>query len=127
MPDAWQLWSQDFFDRDAAPFLERSGTGRRDGLLLLWQRTLDEGVDDRGRPTFTWFTLSLAGGPRLTVPRDPLDNPELARLRAARNQPWLLPLLARAVDERPFDEAVRVLFDALREAESAAALRALFP
>lgn len=126
-PNAWQLWSHDYFDRDAEPFLERSGDDRRTGLALLWQRTLDEGIVDGGRATFTWFTLSFAGGPRLSLPRQPFSNPELAHLRAARQEPWLLPLLARAVDERPFAEAVQVLFDALREAESAHALRRLFP
>ncbi len=127
MSQAWQLWSHDFFDRDAAPHLERSGTGRREGLALLWRHTLDEGVTDAGAGTFTWFTLSLAGGPRLSLPRHPFHNPELAWLRAARHEPWLVAALARALDERPLDEAVAVLFDAVRQAESAQAVRALFP
>lgn len=77
---AFELWSSDLFDREAEPRLELKADTLRDGLLALWRKTLEEGVDDQGRPTFTAFTLRGARL-RLSLPRDPSKNPQLAELR----------------------------------------------
>lgn len=77
---AWELWSSDTFDRDSDPRLEGAFDTFEQGLRALWKKTLTEGVQDDGRPTFTEF--SLRGQPKVSLPRDPFENPELAVLRA---------------------------------------------
>lgn len=77
---AWELWSSDTFDRESAPSVEGSFDTLEAGLRALWKKTLTEGVQDDGRPTFTEFTLR--GQPSVFLPRDPFENPELAVLRA---------------------------------------------
>lgn len=76
---AWELWSSDTFDRESAPSVEGSFDTLEAGLRALWKKTLTEGVQDDGRPTFTEF--SLRGQPSVFLPRDPFENPELAVLR----------------------------------------------
>jgi len=97
---SWQLWSNDYFDRDAPPFLEMEGEGIVEGFIALWQNTLEEGVQDNGRTTFTGFTLQSQQG-QFILPRDPLMNSELARLRMWRGHPGLLETLAKASAARP--------------------------
>lgn len=76
----FELWASDLFDRDSSPSLQRTFTSLTEGLEALWRAMLDEGLQDDGRPTFTDFVLR---GPstRVTLPRDPFRNPELALLR----------------------------------------------
>lgn len=91
----WTLWSMDYFDREAEPIEEESGNDPCDGLILLWRKTLEEGLLDDGRPTFTWFTWRSPGQRPLSLPRDPLVNPELAKLRRWRRTPGLIERLGR--------------------------------
>ncbi len=81
----FELWASDLFDRDSEPSRQKTFSTLRDGLEALWRASLEEGIQDDGRPTFTWFTLT---GPSLRVelPRDPFVNLELAMLR----QRWKL-------------------------------------
>lgn len=92
---SWSLWSSDSFDRDSEPCCDARGEALADGLARLWAKTLEEGVLDDGRPTFTWFSLRHDGG-AVTIPRDPLANPALAKLRAWRATPSLMERLVAA-------------------------------
>lgn len=101
----FELWASDLFDRESPPSRQKTFSTLREGLEALWRASLDEGIQDDGRPTFTWFTLT---GPsshlkhaapsllRVELPRDPFVNLELAMLR----QRWkLLPGLAGRLAE----------------------------
>ncbi len=90
---SWQLWSNDYFDRDSRPCLELEGQGLVAGCAALWQKVLEEGIMDDGRPTFIGFMLQSQQG-QFIVPRDPLMNMELARLRMWRDCAKLIDLLA---------------------------------
>ncbi len=91
----WRLWYSDFFDREAGASFEAEGVGLMAGLEALWSKTLAEGIQDDGRPTFTWFDLEVEGVWQ-RIPRDPFANPEIARLREWREVEGLIPALARA-------------------------------
>lgn len=97
---SWQLLSNDYFDRDSRPCLEQEGQGLVAGCAALWQKVLEEGIMDDGRPTFTGFMLQSQQG-QVIVPRDPLMNRELARLRKWRGCPELVNLLAAATAANP--------------------------
>ncbi len=112
----WELWSSDYFDRDSAPLCDARGTGRVEGVATLLRATLSEGLLDDGRPTFTWFELRIFGRRALAVPRDPLMNPELKRLRGWMNDAGLIDAIARALTGKPGDVAFQVLFDAIQQA-----------
>lgn len=102
----FELWSSDLFDRESAPSLEGTWTGADSALEALWRHVLDEGVQDDGRPTFTDFQLRTPGQRAVFIPRDPLDNPELALLRRLRGGAGFLGALASVHEarlERPFD------------------------
>lgn len=117
---SWSLWSSDFFDRESAPFCDARGEALEEGLAQLWAKTLDEGVLDDGRPTFTWFTLRHDGG-AVTLPRDPLKNPALAKLRAWRGEPALLARLVAlhlAAPDETTATALLAKVDAVRDARS---------
>ncbi|MFZ5439565.1 MAG: hypothetical protein ACOZQL_06135 [Myxococcota bacterium] len=88
-----ELWSIDLFDRDSPPHLDGTFTSELAGLEALWRAVLLEGVQDDGRPSFTDFTLRTTRG-RVSLPRDPLQNPELAVLRARRHEPRFFQRLA---------------------------------
>ena len=120
---SWSLWSSDSFDRDSAPYCDARGEALEEGLAKLWAKTLDEGVLDDGRPTFTWFTLRHDGG-AVTLPRDPLANPALAKLRAWRGEPGLLArLVARHLDA-PDDATAQALVAKVADAADPPALLA---
>jgi len=74
---SWMLVSHDLFDRDAAPLVDRRSLSLRDGLKLLWHRTLTERVLPDGRRGFTAFDLRCDG----VVIRIPEDFAALERLR----------------------------------------------
>lgn len=114
----WQIWSNDYFDYDASPLLECEGTGVVAGCRELWLKTLEEGILDDGRPTFTGFVLCLAEHDKVMLPRDPLMNLELARLRQWRHHPDVIDLLAIALSYSY--ETPNVLLRAVEEASSAA-------
>lgn len=76
----FELWSNDLFDRESAPSLEGTFSSLPDGLVALWRKTLEQGVQDDGRPTFTEFSLRGEGRTRF-LPRDPFRNVHLALLR----------------------------------------------
>jgi len=92
---AWELWASDYFDRETPPSCDARGEALEDGLAALWRKTLEEGIGDDGRPTFTWFMLRVEGRPSFEIPRDPQSNPVLARLRRLRGEPSLVLALAR--------------------------------
>ena len=94
-----ELWSNDTFDRDAAPHLEGRFADARAGLERLWRAVLSEGVQDDGQPTFTDFTLRLPGR-AVSLPRDPFENPELALLRARRHEVRFVERLAALHEAR---------------------------
>jgi hypothetical protein len=52
----------------------------REGLALLWEKTLREGVDDTGDATFTRFSFAW-GDHRTDVLVQPFKNEALATLR----------------------------------------------
>lgn len=91
----FELWATDLFDREAAPSQAGTFATLELGLEALWRATLDEGIQDDGRPTFTWFTLR--GPPTsLSLPRDPFSNLHLAMLRQRWKQtPSFAATLAR--------------------------------
>jgi hypothetical protein len=101
----WKLWAYDYFDQNAERVVDAEGVGLLNGLELLWSRTLEEGILDDGRPTFTWFDLEAVAGPSkienqksktvVSIPRNPMQNPEMARIRDWRHEPDLIPTLAR--------------------------------
>lgn len=92
----FELWSSDLFDRDSAPSLEGTFNSLPDGLVALWRKTLEQGVQDDGRPTFTEFSLRGGGRTRF-LPRDPFRNLHLGVLRR------------RALEREGFvDEVVRL-------------------
>jgi hypothetical protein len=119
----WELWSWDYFDRDSAPLCDARGRGRVDGVATLLRATLDEGLLDDGRPTFTWFELRIAGRRNLSLPRDPLMNPELAKLRAWKDDPGLIDAVAQGLTLRPGEVGFQVLFDAIQMAKDGAELK----
>ena len=101
-----ELWSSDLFDRESEPALEGEFTELVPGLAALWEHALGEGVQDDGKPTFTDFQLRIEGRTPISIPRDPLDNPELTLLRAFRETPYFiiqLALLHHAQLDRRFD------------------------
>lgn len=91
----WQIWYYDYFDRDREPSLEAEGIGLAEGLTVLWRKTLDEAFCDDGRPTFTSFIFKCSP-PIEDIPRDPLRNPELGRLRIWRHDPGVLEAIVHA-------------------------------
>jgi hypothetical protein len=99
-PGDWELISQDLFDRESAPRRDAHGGDAQHGLELLWRKVLDEGVQDDGRPTLTAFGLRLPGR-RVDLPRDPLSNPGLAKLRGWRSLPGLIEALASSTRSSP--------------------------
>lgn len=79
----WELWYVDVFDREMPPVLEASGRGIVEGLVALWEHTLDEGIVDDGNASFSRFGLSW-GKTHLetaSVYVTPFDNHTLAKLR----------------------------------------------
>lgn len=92
----YELWSSDLFDRESSPSLEESSERLERALESLWRRVLEQGVQDDGQPTFTEFQLRSATGPVASIPRDPLNNPELALLRRFRGKRGFCAMLARA-------------------------------
>ena len=90
----WRLWAYDYFDRELERSLELEGEGILAGLEELWRKTLEEGVQDDGRPTFTWFDLQLPED-WARIPRDPFENPELGRIRGWREVEGLIPMVAQ--------------------------------
>jgi hypothetical protein len=60
--DTWELWHQDLFDRECAPSVEVRGEGLVEGLMELWARFLQEGIDG-----FSHFTLSYKDHPRIDI------------------------------------------------------------
>ena len=125
----WQIWSNDYFDYEASPLLECEGAGLVAGCRELWLKTLEEGILDDGRPTFTGFMLCLAEHGRLMLPRDPLMNHELARLRQWRQHPDVIELLSVALSykyETP-DELLSVVQKALNAAELCELVRQSLP
>ena len=103
----WTLWAYDYFDRDSERSLEAEGTGLRSGLEALWSHVLEEGILDDGRPTFTWFDLEAddttpskienqKSKMSFSIPRNPLQNPELGRMRGWRTESALIQAIARA-------------------------------
>ena len=99
------LWSNDLFDREAEPRREGEFDDPAQALAALWRAVLQQGVADDGRPSFTDFHLRFPGR-SVRIPRDPSRNPELARLRARRDEPgflaWVGFVHARHL-EQPFD------------------------
>lgn len=120
----WELWSFDYFDRDAEPGVDARGEGLEQGLAALWRKTLDEGLFDDGRPTLTWFRLRQPGR-NVDLPRDPLRNPALARLRRWRAEPGFIEAVARAHLLRPTEDGARALLDAAGNAPDCPAFLAL--
>lgn len=96
-----EIWSNDLFDRESAPSLERRFTELDAALRELWRLVLEEGVQDDGRPTFTDFQLRLEGRPAIVIMRDPDLNPELALLRSMRHEPDFYGALAAVHASRP--------------------------
>ncbi len=84
--DEWALIYRDTFDREAPPVVERTGAGVEAGARALWQRSIDEGVTDEGRATFSRFTLVWEGTARLGayVPASTTPDDRLVKLRAWR-------------------------------------------
>lgn len=76
----FELWASDLFDRESEPSLEGTFSALRDGLVALWRKTLEQAVQDDGRPTFTEFSLRGDGRTR-SLPRDPFRNVHLGVLR----------------------------------------------
>ena len=64
MSYAWELWSQDLFDREAPRMVEQRGQGLETGLAALWQAHLGETVQLDGQQGFTHFNLWLPGARR---------------------------------------------------------------
>ncbi len=102
----YELWSFDLFDRDSEARLEASGLDLVGGFAVLCRKTLDEGLTDDGKPTFTWFELKY-DGKRFSLPRDPLSNPELAKLRAWSATPGVVHALAKVLAHSPDDACAR--------------------
>ena len=122
----WRIWAFDYFDQDSEGTVEAEGAGLLGGLELLWRLVLEEGILDDGRPTFTWFDLETPGvqafgrpGGRVSIPRDPLRNPELAKLRAWREEAGLIPALARAHQERIDSGGAESILASARPSDSA--------
>lgn len=117
METGWALWATDYFDRDAQDSCEARGQDLEEGLTLLWTKLLEEGLFDDGKPTFTWFRLQVEGaGAWISVDREPLENPELGKLRAWRT-PAFLQRLARAHLAQPGHRADAIVA-AAREANT---------
>ena len=117
----WTLWSMDYFDREAEPIEEASGNNLDEGLILLWRKTLEEGLLDDGRPTFSWFTLHIPGPRSLALPRDPLDNPALAKLRCWRGTPGFIERLGRWHGDQPDEARARLALQDAQECPTAEA------
>jgi hypothetical protein len=91
LPDettAWRLTYDDLFDRETPTTVEQTGIGISEGLVVLWHKTLHEGVDAKGRRTFSQFCLRWERG-HASVPIHFADpDATLAKLRA-----WAFPPL----------------------------------
>ena len=118
----WSLWSTDYFDRETPPACDARGDGLQAGLAALWTRTLDEGIQDDGKATFTWFQLRTATG-HVSLPRDPFSNPALAKLRRWRAEPGLVEWLAGLHAQRPHDTGAQELLDVVEASSDVADLR----
>jgi hypothetical protein len=85
---AWKLEYDDLFDREEPRSVDETGIGIIEGLVALWCKTLHEGVDEKGRRTFSAFALQWDRR-YASVPIHPTEpNPTLAKLRA-----WVFPPL----------------------------------
>lgn len=115
---AWELWSNDYFDRDADPCLQASGEDFIAACAALWRKTVDEGVMEDGRPTFTWFQLRWDGG-SLNLPRDPFSNPELARVKPWLQTAGVIDALAKALAAQLDDAKAEQILAQAREARDA--------
>lgn len=97
----WNLTCTDLFDRDAAPTLQATGTDLIEGLTLLWQLHLREGVQDDGQRTFCHFDLRW-GGPAASadvdyyLPHHGAGAPKLRGWLLAGDPQLMLAGLARA-------------------------------
>lgn len=123
MAVSWSLFALDLFDRESEPHLDQRGSGLERGLLALWQKTLEEGVQDGGAPTFTAFRLDLAGGRQEDIPRDPRANPALAALRAQRHDPEVLEGLVREHLERLHGRGAAALLEKVATLDGPEAVR----
>ena len=86
IPDAstpWQLWYSDTFDRESSPSVEASGKDILRGLYELWRYTLNEGIQENGSASFSYFYLTWgqAAFARIDVAVKPFDNRSLLKLR----------------------------------------------
>jgi hypothetical protein len=75
-PDvSWAVWSEDTFDREARPTMDRQGRGLLDGLSALWMRFLLETVRPEGNEGFIRFYLRRPDvvGVRVTGPWEASD------------------------------------------------------
>lgn len=117
----WELWSNDYFDRDARPCLEAEGRDLLAGIRELWRMTLRKGLMADGRPTFTWFQLRWPGG-GLSLPRDPFDNPELAKLKVWETNADLMAMLAQTLASRPVDRRCSEILELIGKANDPQAL-----
>jgi hypothetical protein len=52
--DGWKLWYKDLFDLECPAELEVSGEGLERGLVELWMRHLNEGVNGLSRFSLAW-------------------------------------------------------------------------
>ena len=124
----WRIWAVDYFDQESAPSLEEEGAVLADGFESLWGKVLEEGIMADGRPTFTWFELRLEGDPAFghsaeklaRIPRDPLMNVELGRIRGWRGVVGLIPAVARAHIARLDSGGAERILAAAREAGESA-------
>lgn len=103
---AWEIWSNDMFDRDAAPVREAAGEHTKDGMAELWRRHLTEGVDASGIDTLTAFHLRLLpAGLNHYTPRGSQYTAVSLRLREWATSPAHYAILAEFTPEDAYRHA----------------------
>ncbi|HNW93201.1 MAG TPA: hypothetical protein PKM88_09875 [bacterium] len=125
---AWTVWAQDMFDREAPRQQAACGRGLAQGLAALWRAHLDEGVQDDGRLTLTRFYLDVGGG-QLQIP-DHRDGARALRgwLRAGDEMLTAQQLARLSLANDDPDDGLRAILDtAVRVPEPRALRRALLP